>query len=33
VNASPALAAIAATSYEGGDLRDAYALGRSLLDR
>lgn len=32
VNASPALTAIATTSYEGGDLRDAYALGRALLE-
>lgn len=31
VNASPDLAAIAATTYVGGDLREAYALGRGLL--
>jgi phosphoserine phosphatase len=33
VNATPALREIAAASYEGNDLRGAYALGRSLLDQ
>ncbi|MCD2191456.1 hypothetical protein [Actinomycetospora soli] len=31
VNASPGLAA--AADYRGNDLREAYALGRALLDR
>lgn len=33
VNPSPALAAIAAATYVGRDLRVAYEIGRSLLDR
>jgi len=33
VNGTEALRALAAVRYEGGDLREAYALGRSLLDR
>jgi phosphoserine phosphatase len=33
VNAAPTLRAIAAAAYEGNDLWDAYALGRSLLER
>lgn len=31
VNATPALAALAATSYVGTDIRDAYELGRQLI--
>jgi phosphoserine phosphatase len=33
VNGTPALREIAAASYEGNDLRGAYALGRLLLDQ
>ncbi|WP_458040464.1 MULTISPECIES: HAD family hydrolase [Bacteria] len=32
VNPTPALAALAASSYIGSDIREAYALGRGLLD-
>jgi phosphoserine phosphatase len=32
VNASPALESVARVAYRGHDLREAYALGRSLLD-
>lgn len=31
VNGSPGLRAVAAAAYEGSDLRDPYAIGRSLL--
>lgn len=33
VNATPALAALAATSYVGTDIREAYALGRQLISK
>ena len=33
VNGSPAIRSLAALSYEGDDLREAYALGRQLLDK
>lgn len=33
VNATHSLREIAAISYDGGDLREAYAVGRGLLDR
>jgi phosphoserine phosphatase len=33
VNATPALASLAATRYVGTDIREAYALGRELLAR
>jgi phosphoserine phosphatase len=32
VNATPAIAELAAASYVGGDLAEAYAVGRRLLD-
>jgi phosphoserine phosphatase len=32
VNASASLRELAAVAYEGGDLREAYALGRALID-
>lgn len=32
VNASASLRAVAMSTYDGNDLRDAYAIGRSLLD-
>lgn len=33
VNGSEAVRAVAAAQYDGSDLREAYALGRALLDR
>lgn len=33
VNATPALASLAATRYVGTDIREAYALGRQLISR
>lgn len=33
VNATPVLASLAATRYEGTDIREAYALGRQLISR
>lgn len=33
VNGSDAVRAVAAVAYDGSDLREAYALGRTLIDR
>ena len=32
VNGSPAIVSVARAHYEGGDLREAYALGRAMID-